>query len=196
MSWFLHSQQTESQPDLLFWLLLKCIRGIMQRSAFLTTLPWVKLLKCIRNRMKRKLKKPHLIYCRLVDIILCCDLLQRAGCKQCAEQFNKYPTLCIKDLTRWLIAIARGTLNPVIVFQSCCPVIYSCCSASVSVLEYLMPYSPSQSCSVIRAWLPECDHSCTVCVRERKRGTGQTGRGKVRETGIDRWMDRWAQWKA
>lgn len=32
---------------------------------------------------------------------------------------NKRPTLRIKDLTRWQIAIARGFLNPVIVVQSC-----------------------------------------------------------------------------
>lgn len=114
---------------------------------------------------------------------------QPASRKQHAEQFNKRPTLCIKDLTRWQIAIARGTLNPVIVFQSCCPVIYSCCSAAVSVLEFLMPYSPSQSRSVMRTWLPECERSCTVCVRERERGTGQAGRGKVREIGMDRWTD-------
>lgn len=46
-----------------------------------------------------------------VDIVLNCDLLQLAGRKQRAEQFNKCPTLCIKDLTRWLIAMARGTFQ-------------------------------------------------------------------------------------
>lgn len=43
------------------------------------------------------------------------------------------PLLCIKDETRWQITVARGALNPPIVSQSCCPVIYSRRLASTSV---------------------------------------------------------------
>lgn len=123
----------------------------------------------------------------VVDIIMICQKPHKpASHKQHAEEFNKRPTLCIKDLTRWQIAIAWGTLNPVIVFQSCCPVIYSCCSATVSVLEFLMPHSLSQSRSVMRTWLPEC-----VCVRAlvlyvsetASMEAGKSGRGKVKEIG-------------
>lgn len=78
------------------------------------------------------------------------------------------PSLYFKAVAQWSIAAARP--------QWVC---------------VLMPYSLSQSCSVMRTWLPEWRLYC-MCQRE----TGQTGRGKVREIGIDRWMDGWAQWEA
>lgn len=109
-----------------------------------------------------------------------------ASHKQHTEQFNKRPTLCIKDLTRWLIAIARGTFNPVIVSQSCCPVIYSCCSATVSVLEFLMPYSLSQSCSVMRTWLPVCVCAFVLYVSARGKTRDSTGRMRASEGDRDR----------
>lgn len=161
----------------------------MQRSAFLLIPHLVKV--------KGWLKKLHLINCILVvDIILICDLLEPASHKQHAEQFNKRPTLCIKDPTRWQIAIATGTLNPIIVFQSCCPVIYSCCSATVSVLEFFNALFTesimfSHENMTPRVW------ALLYCMCQREGARDRTGRTrKVREIGIDRWTDGWAQWEA
>lgn len=106
--------------------------------------------------------------------------------KQHAEQLHKCPTLCIKDLTRWQIATAWGAFNPLIVFQSRCQVIYSCSLAAASAFGFLMPYSQSQSRSVMRTWLPPsvCARALYVSEGESEWETGRTGRGKGRE--IDR----------
>lgn len=130
------------------------------------------LSKCLKTSVSKV--KGRLSCCRLS--CTCCwhyyDLwsvtdVKPASHKQHAQQFNKRPTLCIKDLTRWQIAIARGTFNPVIVFQSCCPVIYSCSPATVSVLEFLMPYSLSQSMFSHENMTPQAwALLCCMCQRE------------------------------
>lgn len=153
------------------------------------------LLKCIRmsisnNTVFIKFSSSEVTEKAAFDLLqlfcACCwhyyDLWSVTNCKhashkQHAEQFNKCPALWIKDLTRWQIAIAKGTLNPVIVSQSCCPVIYSCCSATASVLEILMSHSLSQSCSVIENDSPSVI-VLVLCVKERDRETGQKVEGK------------------
>ena len=128
-------------------------------------------------------------YCDLWSVTNC----QPACHKQQAKQFNKCPTLCIKDLTRWQIAIARGTLNPFIVFQSCCPAIYSCCSAPVSVLAFFNALFTKSIMFSHENMTPRVVLYVSEQGRERSDGQDE---GKVREIGADRWMDGWAQWGA
>lgn len=180
-----------------FWLLLRHIGGICkqvhsyQYSLFL----FLNVVVFIRGKSVIKEAACDLLPLGLYLLTLFWSVTNchPSSHNQHAEHFNKRPTLCFKDLTRWQISTNRGTLNPVIVSQSCCPVIYSCCPATASV--FLMPCSLSQSYSVMRTWLPEGERSCTVCVRERVRGMGRQAEGKG-DRWIDGWTDGWAQREA
>lgn len=156
------------------------------------------LLKCIMGKQTKKKRKK--LKRNSGSSCTCCwnyyDLWSVANCesashKQHTEQLNKCPALCITDLTRWQIAIAGGTLNPLIVSESCCPVICRCSPATLSVFEFLMSHSLSQSRSVMGRWLPERARADVLYVSERqgperRRGKMGESKGKI---GTDSWTD-------
>lgn len=93
------------------------------------------------------------------------------------------PLLCIKDETRWQITVARAALNPPIVFQRRCPVIYSRRLAPASVFGLFHASFTESITFTHKNMTLGALVRARPCVSGRKQEMGRA------ETGMDGWMD-------